>query len=175
MSLGVSLHPVLMDNTAFHLDTLARLGLTRSFGDYQSQAFVSDLEGEACTQHAQSSYMGLEFIGMLKSMKDVFAEYSSFEELKRMRQAYIVHVLDVILNERSRVVANDRAIQQEEADQKAPVVGLDNVFKLAEQDENDSQESSDEEPEVKGTMATIAPTELVSVAKEQMATADRRD
>jgi hypothetical protein len=86
-----------------------------------------------------------------------------------------VHVLDVILNERSRVVANDRAIQQEEADQKAPVVGLDNVFKLAEQDENDSQESSDEEPEVKETMATIAPTELVSVAKEQMATADRRD
>lgn len=91
--------------------------------------------------------MGLEFVGMLKSMKDVFAEYSTFEELKRMRQAYIVHVLDVILNERSRVVANDRAIQQEEADQKEPAVGLDNVFKLAEQDENDSHESSDEEHE----------------------------
>ena len=60
--------------------------------------------------------MGLEFMGMLKSMKDVMAEYTNFEELKRMRQAYIVHVLDVILNERSRVVANDRAILQEEDD-----------------------------------------------------------
>ena len=91
--------------------------------------------------------MGLEFMGMLKSMKDVMVEYTNFEELKRMRQAYIVHVLDVILNERSRVVANDRAILQEEDDQKAPQVGLDNVFKIAEQDD-DSEESSDDEPEI---------------------------
>ena len=91
--------------------------------------------------------MGLEFMGMLKSMKDVMAEYTNFEELKRMRQAYIVHVLDVILNERSRVVSNDRAILQEEDDQKAPQVGLDNVFKIAEQDD-DSEESSEDEPEI---------------------------
>jgi len=91
--------------------------------------------------------MGLEFMGMLKSMKDVMAEYTNFEELKRMRHAYIVHVLDVILNERSRVVANDWAILQEEDDQKAPQVGLDNVFKIAEQDD-DSEESSDDEPEI---------------------------
>ena len=91
--------------------------------------------------------MGLEFMGMLKSMKDVMAEYTNFEELKRMRQAYIVHVLDVILNERSRVVSNDRAILQEEDDQKAPQVGLDNVFKIAKQDD-DSEESSDDEPEI---------------------------
>ena len=148
MNVGFSLHPVLMDNTAFHLDTLARLGLTRSFSDYQQQAFASELEGEASVQLAQSSLMGLEFVSMLKSMKDVAAEYSSFEELKRMRQAYIVHILDVILSERSRVVANDKAIQKEEADLKEPTVGLDNVFKLAEQDDHDSEQSSDDEPEL---------------------------
>jgi hypothetical protein len=29
--------------------------------------------------------MALEYFGMLRSMKDVVAEYTNFEELKRMR------------------------------------------------------------------------------------------
>jgi hypothetical protein len=39
----------------------------------------------------------MEFLSMLRSNKDMFAEYSSFEELKRMRQGYIVHILDHIV------------------------------------------------------------------------------
>ena len=74
---------------------------------------------------------------MLWSMKDVTAEYSSFEELKRMRQAYIVHILDTILNERSRVIANDRAIKEEEEAQKGQRVGLDYVFELANAENKD--------------------------------------
>ena len=78
---------------------------------------------------------------MLKSMKDVQVEYSNYEELKRMRQAYIVHILDVILNERSRVVANDRAVAQEELKSKGPIIGLENVFDLA-KGESDSESDS---------------------------------
>ena len=64
--------------------------------------------------------MALEYLSMLQSMKDVTAEYTNFEELKRMRQAYIVHILDIITQERSRVFANDRAIALEEANEQGP-------------------------------------------------------
>jgi len=30
-------------------------------------------------------WVGMEFLSMLRSNKDMFAEYSSYEELKRMR------------------------------------------------------------------------------------------
>ena len=76
---------MLMESTAHHEDTLARLALNRGLGDYHNQGFVSEIEGEAGNMLAQSAYMGLEFFSMLKTMKDVESEYTNFEELKRMR------------------------------------------------------------------------------------------
>jgi len=39
---------------------------------------------------------GLEFFGLIRQAEspDVLAEYGNYEQLKRMRQAYIVHILD---------------------------------------------------------------------------------
>lgn len=123
--------------------------------------------------------MGLEFFSMLKTLKDVTAEYSSFEELKRMRQAYIVHVLDVILSERSRVLANDRAIKDEEEAQKGQHVGLDNVFELAKADNGDQSDaesdSEQDQHELVQQKETLEDTDLVSAANAQTATHDRRD
>lgn len=48
-----------------------------------------------------------EYFSMLRSNSDVIAEYSSFDELKRMRQAYLVHTLDHVIQERRQVFLND--------------------------------------------------------------------
>ena len=48
-----------------------------------------------------------------------------------MRQAYIVHVMDQVLAERSVVAWNDKAVEEEEQDEQGPKVTLDNVFDLA--------------------------------------------
>ena len=176
--MGARLHPILMTKTAFHADTLARVGLTKSFSDYSSQPYCTDLEPEPASHLTQSAYMGLEYFTMLKSMKDVTAEYSNFEQLKRMRQAYIVHLLDVILSERSRVAANDRAIKAEEEAQQGIEIGLDNVFELAakEEDDDDDKESSEEESEQEETHPEfLTSSDLVQPASDPSPTEDRRD
>ena len=61
---------------------------------------------------SESQVNGQEFFGLIrqKEAPDVFAEYSNYEQLRRMRQAYIVHILDQVLSERSIVSSNDRLI-----------------------------------------------------------------
>jgi hypothetical protein len=100
---------------------------------------------------------------MLRTMKDVHAEYSNFEELKRMRQAYIVHMLDLVLSERSMVMSNDLDIKEEESRENGPVVGLDNVFELAKEGSNSESESE----ESIAAIETIADSDLLSIAPSQ--------
>ena len=83
---------------------------------------------------------GLEFFSLIRQAQspDVFAEYTNFEQLRRMRQAYIVHVLDHVLAERSTIAWNDRAAEEEElAEEHGTKVTLENVFELAKQKESD--------------------------------------
>ena len=79
---------------------------------------------------------------------DVFAEYSNYEQLKRMRQAYIMHVLDIVLTDRSIVSQNDKAIAAEESEEEQKRNGkrvtLDNVFDLAKEENGDDDDESDE-------------------------------
>lgn len=44
---------------------------------------------------------------MLKTGKDIRMEYSSSEEIKRLRDSYVVHILDYVFEERERVFNND--------------------------------------------------------------------
>ena len=75
-------------------------------------------------------------------------EYENHDQLKRMRQAYILHVIDVLLKERTVVSANDRALKAEEEHEDLMLNGqkitLDNVFELAKQEEEGSGESESE-------------------------------
>ena len=68
-----------------------------------------------------------------------------------MRQAYIVHILDQVLSERSIVAWNDKAIREEEDQETARERGvritLDNVFDLAEEEANADGSAEDEESE----------------------------
>ena len=65
-----------------------------------------------------------------------------------MRQAYVVHILDQVLSERTIVAWNDRAIAEEEAEEEAAINGqkvtLDNVFDLAKQEAGADSDSADE-------------------------------
>ena len=114
--------------------------------------------------------MGLEFFSMLKSMKDIDAEYGNNEELKRMRQSYIVHLLDVILTERSIVAENDKEIVAQEKAENSEV-GLDNVFELA----GESVSDTDSETSVNPNVHNFKSTELVSVATPATVSNEHRD
>jgi 2-phospho-L-lactate transferase/gluconeogenesis factor (CofD/UPF0052 family) len=74
--------------------------------------------------------LGIEFMSMLSSKKDVRVEYENSDELKRLREAYILHVLDYVVKDRERVHHNDKARDEETNKDK---VTLDNVFQLAKQ------------------------------------------
>lgn len=41
--------------------------------------------------------MGLEYFGMLRTNMDIRIEYDNSDELKRLRETYIFHILDYIL------------------------------------------------------------------------------
>lgn len=65
------LHPELLHKIAFHEETMARIGLTKD-------------KVEA----------PLEYFSFIRSGMDVFCGYQDYDELKRMRQAYTVHICD---------------------------------------------------------------------------------
>lgn len=56
------------------------------------------------------------------------AEFTDSEELRRMREGYLVHVLDYVMQDRERVHRNDRLIFEENNKDR---ITLDNVFELA--------------------------------------------
>jgi hypothetical protein len=67
---------------------------------------------------------------MLRSGCDVSASYQDYEELRKMRQAYVVHLLDHVLKERHQVHLNDMAIQREEQPEEN-AINVKNVFEIA--------------------------------------------
>ena len=115
LHLGHQLHSQLLCKTAFHEETLARIGLTKASGDYTAKTkFITEVSASE-TSGSSGPTTGLEFFSLCRSSQmDVWAEYENYDQLKRMRQAYIVHVLDVLLKERTVVAANDRAAKEEE-------------------------------------------------------------
>ena len=80
-------------------------------------------------------------------------------------------MLDLVLSERSMVMSNDFAIKEEELRENGPVVGLDNVFKLAKEGSNSESESEESVAEIE----KIADSDLLSIAANQQPTEDRRD
>ena len=55
-------------------------------------------------------------------------EYKTGDELKRLRHAYISHIIDFVCQDRDRVFQNDMIALQEKNQGK---VTLDNVFDIA--------------------------------------------
>tara|TARA_B110000285_G_C15099598_1_gene604185 strand:+ start:622 stop:906 length:285 start_codon:yes stop_codon:yes gene_type:complete len=65
---------------------------------------------------------------MCRTNKDIKVEYENSMELKRLRQVYVMHVLDFVCQERQRIFNNDmKALAVRDKDR----VTLDNVFELA--------------------------------------------
>lgn len=44
---------------------------------------------------------------MCRTGKDIQVEYANSDELKRLRYAYLLHVIDYVLQDRDRVFKND--------------------------------------------------------------------
>ena len=76
----------------------------KSSKDYRKTKFTTEMTAEEVS-NTTGAIMGLEFLSLCRnSFMDVQAEYENYDQLKRMRQAYIIHILDVLLKERSLVV-----------------------------------------------------------------------
>ena len=51
---------------------------------------------------------GFEFFSLLRGTHaDINVEYENYEQLKRLRQGYLVHIMDQVLCERAIVAKND--------------------------------------------------------------------
>ena len=72
--------------------------------------------------------MGLEFFSLLRTGLDVRAEYEGTDDLRRMRDSYVYHILDYVIQDRSRVHYNDLKVMEEN---NRGMITLDNVFELA--------------------------------------------
>ena len=59
---------------------------------------------------------------------DVRIDFDNSEELRRLRETYLLHVLDYVIQDRERVHHNDMKIFEE---QNEGHITLDNVFELA--------------------------------------------
>jgi hypothetical protein len=83
---------------------------------------------------------------MLRTGCDLRTEFSSSDELRRYRDAYILHVLDYVLQDRERVHFND---QRKYLEMNKDKITLDNVFQLAkaQRDRDDDSEEEEEEEE----------------------------
>ena len=188
------LHPTLLSKTAFHEETLARIGLTKASKDYSEKTkFTTEVPVNE-TSGNSGAIAGLEFFSLCRSTQmDVWAEYDNLDHLKRMRQAYIVHVLDILLKERAAVTENDSTLKEEEAHEELMLNGqkvtLDNVFQLAKQegkdaDESESEQESDDDEEMESKLPPmqlepdlIANSDLVSSTEGKYGaqTDDKRD
>ena len=69
--------------------------------------------------------MGVEFFSMLRTGMDIRIEFENSDELKRIRDTYILHILDFVIQDRERMHFNDKKIMLE---QNKDMVTLDNVF-----------------------------------------------
>ena len=115
----------------------------------------------------------IEYFSFIRSGMDVFCGYKDYDELKRMRQAYIVHVCDQILQERHRVYKNSLAIAIEEASCDE-VVHVGNVFEIARKNEGEQVISESEgEDEAQLPLRTIE-GERIRACQEYNGN-DRRD
>ena len=81
---------------------------------------------------------------MLRTGCDVRTEFSSSDELRRYRDAYILHILDYVLQDRERVHFND---QRKYLEMNKDKITLDNVFQLAKDQRDKDYESEEEEEE----------------------------
>jgi len=91
---------------------------------------------------------GNEVFGLMSTLKDLSLEYSEVDELDKARDAYIIHISDIVLKERALIEMNDKQLKEERL---AGKVTLDKVFDLAkgeEESEEEVEEDDDEEGEL---------------------------
>ena len=69
------------------------MGLLKSLDFYESAPYSTELGKEATPLKT----LGLEFFSMLRTGMNVKCEFADSEELKRIRDAYILHLLDYVM------------------------------------------------------------------------------
>ena len=89
-----------MNAAAYHKEFMDRNSLSRPLDFYQQIGYLS----EKTDDNNLMKIMGLEFLGMLRTGMDMRIEYDNSDELKRLRETYIYHALDYVLQERERVI-----------------------------------------------------------------------
>ena len=74
---------------------------------------------------------------MLRTNKDVRVEFEGPNELKRLRQAYVTHVVDYVCQDRHRVFTTDmKELDERDKDR----VTLNNVFEIQKDNKDDGKD-----------------------------------
>ncbi len=138
-----TINQALLSDTAFHRETLDRLGFLKPKQLYKDTPFISSqLKPD---EQAYQKILGVEYLSLLRTGLDLRAEYSSSDDLRKYREGYLLHILDYVLQDRERVHFNDQRRYLELNKEK---ITLDNVFELAKEQNRDSNANrSDEEEE----------------------------
>jgi len=92
----------------------------------------------------------VEYLSLLRTGLDVRTEYLTSDDLRRYREGYLLHLLDVVLQDRERVHFNDQRRYLEMSKER---ITLENVFELAKEQQN-KEESEEEEEEEKSDIDT---------------------
>ena len=71
-------------------------------------------------------------------------EFENAEDLRRNREAYLLHLLDYVLQDRARIAQNDVKRYQEAT---KDVLSLENVFDMARQQESQGEDEEEDEEE----------------------------
>jgi len=86
VNMGFALNKNLMLDNTHNRETLARLGLMRPASEYIAKDYLASLKSpDIQGQVSESNMMSLEFFSLLRTNMDVRAEYSTYEEVKKMR------------------------------------------------------------------------------------------
>lgn len=92
---------------------------------------------------------------------DTRVEYSTSEDLKRLRESYIFHLMDYLFQERERVFLNDKKLFIESQEGK---ITLENIFELAGVKDNDVQEEPSQNLNEVREVLDISDSDFVKVA-----------
>jgi hypothetical protein len=92
LNYSFALDPRLFGTSAFHKDVF---GYNLGSGNADFMQLYADKKMVSAGGVAHKT-IGPEFFAMLRTSKDVRVEYDGVQELKKLRQSYVTHVVDYI-------------------------------------------------------------------------------
>ena len=122
--------------SAFHQELFGNLTFfcqhSHQKKEYEQRDYISSILSQSDPEPREKKKVlrvqTLELLSMLRQGADTYLDFKTTNDLKRIRFAYITHLIDWLVQERGHVRENDIRIRKIQDMSK---VTLDNVFEIA--------------------------------------------